>query len=165
MYRFRFRFRFSFKTSFNNFSFNVSQIEIGSREGGGLELTFQDFVLEQSEGCSFDFVQVRLGFCRNWEWQWWRSISCRHPGYWQKLRRIIREALRLRAARSNNQHWKHDNCLPQVTSIKCWCWQKYWDQNWLSIPSQRLKRPLPWFSRHLEPSLRLVCSISMQKKE
>ena len=62
MYRFRFRFRFSFKTPCKNFSLNVAQIEIGSREGGGLELTFQDFVLEQSEGCSFDFVQVRLGF-------------------------------------------------------------------------------------------------------
>jgi len=43
-----------------NYPNNVfsEEIEIGSREGGGLELTFQDFVLEQSEGCSFDFVQV-----------------------------------------------------------------------------------------------------------
>merc|ERR1719305_2253803 len=43
-----------------NYPNNVfsDEIEIGSPDGRGLELTFQDFVLEQSEGCSFDFVQV-----------------------------------------------------------------------------------------------------------
>ena len=34
------------------------QIEIGNPDGGGLELTFDDFVLELSDGCSLDFVQV-----------------------------------------------------------------------------------------------------------
>merc|ERR1711934_236631 len=43
-----------------NYPNNVfsDEVEIGSPDGRGLELTFQDFVLEQSEGCSFDFVQV-----------------------------------------------------------------------------------------------------------
>jgi hypothetical protein len=43
-----------------NYPNNVfsEEIEIGSPDGSGLELTFDDFVLEQSEGCSFDFVQV-----------------------------------------------------------------------------------------------------------
>ena len=38
----------------------VTQTEIGAPDGGGLELTFEDFVLEDDEGCNFDFVQVRM---------------------------------------------------------------------------------------------------------
>jgi len=43
-----------------NYPNNVfsEEIEIGSPDGSGLQLTFNDFVLEHSEGCSFDFVQV-----------------------------------------------------------------------------------------------------------
>ena len=36
------------------------QIEIGNPDGGGLELTFDDFVLELSDGCNLDFVQVMM---------------------------------------------------------------------------------------------------------
>ena len=35
------------------------QIEIGNPDGGGLELTFDDFVLELSDGCNLDYVQVK----------------------------------------------------------------------------------------------------------
>ena len=38
----------------------VTQTEIGAPDGGGLELTFEDFVLEDDEGCNFDFVQVKM---------------------------------------------------------------------------------------------------------
>ena len=33
-------------------------MEIGNPDGGGVHLTFDDFVLEESDGCELDFVQV-----------------------------------------------------------------------------------------------------------
>ena len=33
-------------------------MEIGNPDGGGDHLTFDDFVLEESDGCELDFVQV-----------------------------------------------------------------------------------------------------------
>ena len=36
----------------------TSQVEIGNPNGGGVHLTFDDFVLEESDGCELDFVQV-----------------------------------------------------------------------------------------------------------
>ena len=33
-------------------------MEIGNPDGGGVHLTFDDFVLEESDGCKLDFVQV-----------------------------------------------------------------------------------------------------------
>merc|ERR1719234_1040961 len=44
----------------SNYPNNVfsEEIEIGNPDGGGLELTFDDFVLELSDGCNLDYVQV-----------------------------------------------------------------------------------------------------------
>ena len=33
-------------------------MEIGNPDGGGVHLTFDDFVLEESDACELDFVQV-----------------------------------------------------------------------------------------------------------
>jgi len=43
-----------------NYPNNVisEEVEIGNPDGGGVHLTFDDFVLEESEGCELDFVQV-----------------------------------------------------------------------------------------------------------
>merc|ERR1719239_1009383 len=44
----------------SNYPNNVfsEEIDIGNPDGGGLELTFDDFVLELSDGCNLDYVQV-----------------------------------------------------------------------------------------------------------
>merc|ERR1712223_523442 len=43
-----------------NYPNNVisEEVEIGNPGGGGVHLTFDDFVLEESDGCELDFVQV-----------------------------------------------------------------------------------------------------------
>merc|ERR1711962_1656645 len=43
-----------------NYPNNVisEELEIGNPDGGGVHLTFDDFVLEESDGCELDFVQV-----------------------------------------------------------------------------------------------------------
>ena len=98
----------------------TSQVEIGNPDGGGVHLTFDDFVLEESDGCELDFVQVaRFGIGvkkqTNINFSFSTNSNC-NQGVGRERQADLRQDVWISNTRPYHKPWQHDCCLPQVKS-------------------------------------------------